>query len=56
MSPELTVRTLSYPSPASKVPIEESMWNHPMLDLYRAEIPEEKPIIPSKLYLVPTPE
>ena len=56
MSPELIVRTISYPSPASKVPLDESMWSHPMLDLYRAEIPEPRPNIPSKLYLVPTPE
>ncbi len=38
----------------SAQPFDPALWNHPTLALYQPE-PEPTPKIPSKLYLVPTP-
>jgi len=56
MNESLVIREINHPSPASKFPISKQLWDHPMLELYKSDIPKDLPDIPSKLYLVPTPE
>ena len=52
----MIVKEIRNPSAGSKLPFDQGLWNHPMLELYKAELPKEEIKIPSKLYLVPTPE
>ena len=52
----LKYRVCNYGSAGSKTPIDNAMWLHPMLAFYREPKPIEVPIVPTKLYLVPTPE
>lgn len=46
----------NYGVPGSLTPIDKSLWNHPMLAFYKEPEPVKAPKIPTKLYLVPTPE
>ncbi len=52
----LQIKEVNISSPAGRVPFNEDLWNHPMLELYKAELAQDEVVIPSKLYLVPTPE
>jgi hypothetical protein len=42
--------------PGSATPIDRDLWSHPMLAFYQEPKPIEVPNIPTKLYLIPTPE
>lgn len=53
---ESKYRVCNYESPASRTPIDKSLWSHPMLAFYLEPSPIESPKVPTKLYLVPTPE
>jgi hypothetical protein len=46
----------NYGVPGSAIPIDKALWNHPMLAFYQEPKPVQRPKIPAKLYLVPTPE
>ena len=47
---------MDYGSAGSLIPIDQSLWTHPMLAFYLQEKKTEPPKVPAKLYLVPTPE
>ncbi len=53
---ELNYQVRNYGSPGSKTPIDTALWSHPMLSFYLEPKPLESPKVPTKLYLVPTPE
>ena len=53
---ESPYRILNYGVPGSVVPIDKVLWNHPMLAFYSEPKIAEVPKIPTKLYLIPTPE
>ena len=53
---ESNYRISNYGFAGSKIPVDTSLWSHPMLAFYREPIPIEIPTVPTKLYLVPTPE
>jgi hypothetical protein len=46
----------NYGTPGSLTPVDKSLWNHPMLAFYKEPEILKAPPIPTKLYLVPTPE
>lgn len=46
----------NYGVPGSLNPIDQSLWNHPMLAFYKEPDLIAAPSVPTKLYLVPTPE
>ena len=49
-------RVHNYGVPGSLTPIDESLWSHPMLSFYKEPEIAKLPVVPAKLYLVPTPE
>lgn len=49
-------RIFNYGVPGSPIPIDQSLWAHPMLAFYLEPVPVEPVLVPTKLYLVPTPE
>jgi hypothetical protein len=40
----------------SATPIDSALWKHPMLAFYQEPIAIARPKVPTKLYLIPTPE
>lgn len=46
----------NYSSPGSLIPVDQELWQHPMLAFYLEAEVATKSEVPSKLYLVPTPE
>jgi hypothetical protein len=53
---ELKIKEVAIKSAAAKSPFDDRLWEHPMLELYKAELIAEEVLLPRKLYLVPTPE
>ena len=53
---ESNYRVCNYGTPGSKTPINTALWTHPMLAFYMESKPVTAPKVPTKLYLVPTPE
>lgn len=49
-------RVFNYGAPGSPTPIDQSLWTHPMLAFYLEPAPAAPVFVPTKLYLVPTPE
>ena len=47
---------MNYGSAGSTTPFDHSLWSHPMLAFYVPEKAPETPKVPTRLYLVPTPE
>ena len=46
----------NYYSPGSLIPVDQELWKHPMLAFYLETQVATKSEVPTKLYLVPTPE
>ncbi len=54
-STNIITRPIEFARAGSPVPIDPALWRHPMLALYEAQ-PAPTPKIPTKLFLVPTPD
>jgi hypothetical protein len=55
-NPESPFRIRNYGVPGSATPIDSALWSHPMLSFHQEPKIVETPVIPAKLYLIPTPE